>query len=106
MPEAREALDRLIARLIEELNVMGFAFHHPIAPFGRQPGEGSSRDLEVRKGAGQELKGVGDTMRLGPVARRRPPGTRAGWAGPPAVGAALPTRGRLLVDLHAARCVR
>lgn len=61
---------------------MGFAFHHPIAPFGRQPGEGSSRDLGVRKGAGQELKGVGDTMRLGPVARRRPPGTRAGWADP------------------------
>jgi hypothetical protein len=47
LQDARDALDRIIAKLLDDLNVMGFAFHHPTAPFGRQGGEASSKDLEV-----------------------------------------------------------
>ena len=44
--EARDGLDRIIAKLLEDLNNMGLDFNHPTNPFGLQPGEGSSKDLE------------------------------------------------------------
>ena len=55
MQEARDGLDRIIAKLLEDLNNMGLDFNHPTNPFGLQPGEGSSKDLEgdVSDGAGR-----------------------------------------------------
>ncbi len=62
MQEARDGLDRIIAKLLEDLNNMGLAFHHPTNPFGLQPGEGSSKDLEgdvSHRAVRQAVSGVG-----------------------------------------------